>query len=145
MPGRQIAGRGGDRACVVAAWTGSTHLADRWRIYHGEPEDVRWAIMHIEAGRLDGIFYDGDGLLLPNALGGVEASICRWANDELVDGLRTACLAEREIEIREPRLVGVDPLGFDVRGRFEVVRLDAPTVMLTEEDARQVLLKKVGS
>src|SRR6185295_5660481 len=21
--------------------------ADRWRIYHGEPEDVRWASMHI--------------------------------------------------------------------------------------------------
>lgn len=121
------------------------HLADRWRIYHGEPDDVRWAIMHIEAARLDGIFYDGDGLLVPNALGGVEANICRWANEELVDGLRAACLREREIEIKEPRLVGVDPLGFDVRGRFDVVRLDSPTVMTTEEDARLVLGKKTAS
>jgi hypothetical protein len=121
------------------------HLADRWRIYHGEPDDVRWAIMHIEAARLDGVFYDGDGLLVPNALGGVEANICRWANEELVDGLRAACLREREIEIKEPRLVGVDPLGFDVRGRFDVVRLDSPTVMTTEQDARLVLGKKTAS
>lgn len=115
------------------------HLADRWRIYHGEPDDVRWAIMHIEAGRLNGVFYDGDGLLLPNPLGRFEAAICRWANEELVEGLRTACLREREIEIREPRLVGIDPLGFDVRGRFEVVRLDAPAVMGDEETARRTL------
>ena len=115
------------------------HLADRWRIYHGEPDDVRWAIMHIEAARLDGVFYDGDGLLVPNLLGGVEASICRWANENLVDGIRTACLREREIEIKEPRLVGVDQLGFDVRGRFEVVRLDAPTPMGSETEAREAL------
>ena len=88
------------------------HLADRWRIYHGEPDDVRWAIMHIEAARLDGVFYDGDGLLVPNLLGGVEASICRWANENLVDGMRAACLREQEIEIKEPRLVGVDQLGW---------------------------------
>ena len=62
-----------------------------------------------------------------------------------MDGLRAACLREREIEIKEPRLVGVDPLGFDVRGRFDVVRLDSPTVMTTEEDARLVLGKKTAS
>lgn len=121
------------------------HLADRWRIYHGEPEDVRWAIMHIEAGRLEGVFYDGDGLLMPNALGPFESGICRWANEERVDGLRAACLREREIEISEPRLVGVDPLGFDVRGRFEVVRLDAEAPMRSEEEARSTLERKTST
>jgi hypothetical protein len=85
------------------------HLADRWRIYHGEPDDVRWAIMHIEAARLNGIFYDGDGLL---------------------------------IDIKDPRLVGVDQFGFDVRGRFGVVRLDAGTLMNNEEEAREILERK---
>jgi hypothetical protein len=118
------------------------HLADRWRIYHGEPDDVRWAIMHIEAARLNGIFYDGDGLLIPNALGRVESSICRWANEHLVEGLRAACLKEREIDIKDPRLVGVDQFGFDVRGRFGVVRLDAGTLMNNEEEAREILERK---
>ena len=121
------------------------HLADRWRIYHGEPDDVRWAIMHIEAARLNGVFYDGDGMLMPNVLGRAEASICRWANENLVDGMRAACLREREIEINEPRLVGVDQLGFDIRGRFEVVRLDAGTTMSTETDARETLERKTSS
>ena len=120
-------------------------LADRWRIYHGEPEDLRWAIMHIEAARLDGVFYDGDGLLIPNSLGEVESAICRWANESLTEGLRAACLKEREIEINEPRLVGVDPLGFDVRGRFDVVRLEADQPMESEEDARSLLERKTSS
>lgn len=121
------------------------HLADRWRIYHGEPEDVRWAIMHIEAARLNGVFYDGDGMLVPNSLGSVEASICRWANESLVDGLRSACLRERQIEIMEPRLVGVDQLGFDVRGRFDIVRLEADVPMTSEDDARRQLERKAES
>ena len=114
-------------------------LADRWRIYHGEPEDVRWAIMHIDAARLEGVFYDGDALLVPNVLNRCEASVCRWANDSMVDGLKKACMEQRKIELNDPKLVGVDPLGFDVRGRFDVVRLDAPELIHGEEEARAML------
>ena len=114
-------------------------LADRWRIYHGEPEDVRWAIMHIDAARLNGVFYDGDALLVPNILGRCEAAICRWANESMVDGLRRACMAQKKIELNDPRLVGVDPLGFDVRGRFDVVRLDVPELIGDEDSARRML------
>ena len=64
-------------------------LADRWRIYHGELEDVRWAIMHIDAARLNGVFYDGDALLVPNVLSRCEASICRWANGRWSTGFDT--------------------------------------------------------
>jgi len=35
--------------------------------------------------------------------------------------------------------VGVDPLGFDVRGRFEVVRLDVEGQIHDEESARSAL------
>src|SRR4051794_25044944 len=27
--------------------------ADRWRIYHGEPDDVRWAYLSIDAARFE--------------------------------------------------------------------------------------------
>ena len=114
-------------------------LADRWRIYHGEPEDVRWAIMHIDAARLDGVFYDGDALLVPNVMRASEPAICRWANESLTEGLRAACLGQKRIELNEPRMVGVDPLGFDVRGRFDVVRLDVEDQIHDEESARNAL------
>src|SRR5688572_18821962 len=26
-------------------------IADRWRIYHGEPDDVRWAYLNLDAAR----------------------------------------------------------------------------------------------
>ena len=114
-------------------------LADRWQIYHGEPEDVRWAIMHIDAARLDGLFYDGDALLVPNPLAGCEAAICRWANQELVEGMQKACFEQNDVELNDPKLVGVDPLGFDVRGRFQVMRLASPEYLVDEEAARSVL------
>ena len=119
-------------------------LADRWQIYHGEPDDVRWAIMHIDAARLNGLFYDGDALLIPNSLGGCEAAICRWANEELVEGMKKACFEHNEVELNDPRLVGVDPLGFDVRGRFQVMRLASPEYLADEEAARSVLARLCG-
>ena len=45
-------------------------------------------------------------------------------------------IGEVELDIENPRLVGIDPLGFDVRGRFDVVRMSSPRVMMTGEDAR---------
>ncbi|MFO0874013.1 MAG: hypothetical protein U0575_08595 [Phycisphaerales bacterium] len=100
------------------------HLADRWRMYHGEPPDVRWALMAIDAARFEEQFLDGIGLQRPNPLAGDEARLCKAINGRR-DDLRRAC--ERTIARRldEPVLVGVDPLGFDVRGAFEIFRLDA--------------------
>ena len=57
----------------------------------------------------------------------------------MVDGLRHACMDRKKIELNDPRLVGVDPLGFDVRGRFDVVRLEASELIDDEESARSML------
>jgi hypothetical protein len=119
-------------------------LADRWQIYHGEPDDVRWAIMHIDAARLNGLFFDGDALLIPNSLAGSEAAICRWANEELTEEMKKYCFEKNGVELNDPRLVGVDPLGFDVRGRFRVVRLASPEYLADEEAAKSVLARLCG-
>ena len=71
----------------------------------------------------------------PNPLAEAEARICRRVNAEMRDLLGKACLRVAEVEIEDPRLVGVDPLGFDVRGRFDVVRLDADPEIVDEADA----------
>ncbi len=110
-------------------------LCDRWRIYHGEPEDVRWARFSIDAAKFDGRMFDGLALMEPNPLTEAEARICRRVNAEMRDLLGKACLRVAEVEIEDPRLVGVDPLGFDVRGRFDVVRLDADPEIVDEADA----------
>jgi hypothetical protein len=110
-------------------------LCDRWRIYHGEPEDVRWARISIDAARFRGYMFDGQVLMEPNALAPVEAKICREFNTSMSDLLKAAAAAVAGLEIESPRLVGVDPLGFDVRGRFDVVRLPADPPIADEEDA----------
>ena len=114
-------------------------LCDRWRIYHGEPEDVRWARISIDAAKFDGRMFDGLALMQPNALAEAEPRICRKVNAEMRELLRKACLAVAEVEIEDPRLVGVDPLGFDVRGRYEIVRLDANPEIADESDAYAAL------
>ncbi|MEY5031874.1 MAG: hypothetical protein RL354_905, partial [Planctomycetota bacterium] len=55
-------------------------LCDRWRIYHGEPEDVRWARISIDAAKFDGRMFDGLALMEPNALADAEPRICRKVN-----------------------------------------------------------------
>ncbi|MBT8486702.1 MAG: hypothetical protein KJO43_14070 [Phycisphaerae bacterium] len=52
-------------------------LADRWRIHHGDPPDVRWAHMDIDAARFDESVLDGDALVQPNPLSGDEPALCR--------------------------------------------------------------------
>jgi len=114
-------------------------LCDRWRIYHGEPEDVRWARISIDAAKFDGRMFDGLALMEPNALAEAEPRICRKVNAEMRELLKRACLRVAEVEIEDPRLVGVDSLGFDVRGRFDVVRLDADPEIVDEADALAAL------
>jgi hypothetical protein len=114
-------------------------LADRWRIYHGEPEDVRWAFLDIDAARFERCIIDGEALVRPNPLATVEAPLCRWMNREHADDLRRICLHVDGREVERPLLVGIDPAGFDVRRKFDVIRVPAAAPMPDEAEARRVL------
>lgn len=132
------------------------HLCDRWQAYHGSPPDVRWALMAIDAAKFEGQFVDGAALTRPNPLAEDEARLCREFNRRETAGdgrptgfdlLRSACNAHLALRLESPVLVGVDPLGFDVRGTFEVYRLEAPLEMQSAEDVRRALrqLAEVGA
>jgi hypothetical protein len=110
-------------------------LADRWRIYHGEPEDVRWATMAIDFCKFGGFAFDGAALMQANPLAEAEAALCRAFNPAREDDLRRVAIHAAEVELEAPRLVGVDPLGFDVRGRFRIARIPAPRVLIDADDA----------
>ena len=99
-------------------------LADRWRIYHGEPDDVRWATFTPDFCKFAGYAFDGEAVTRPNPLASGEASICRAVNEDRVEDLGRLVVRRNEVELEDPRMVGIDPLGMDVRGRFEIARID---------------------
>jgi len=119
-------------------------LADRWRIHHGEPPDVRWGAMTIDAGRFRGYFLDGEAFTLANPLAADEAAICSEGNAD-PDALRAIAIAEARRRGRPPadwgldapRLVGVDPHGFDIRGSYGVLRVPAAPPMEDAAGARE--------
>ncbi len=114
-------------------------VADRWRIYHGEPQDVRWAWLDIDGARHGRMVFDSEALVRGNELAKDEARICRHMNEDHADDLRALCLHHAQVEIESPVMVGIDPLGIDVRGRFDVFRVAATEPMHSAEDARRVL------
>jgi hypothetical protein len=114
-------------------------LCDRWRIYHGDPPDVRWGLLTVDAARYDGLFIDGEALHRANPLAAIEPALCKRLNTERTNDIRAACRIRNEIVIEAPKVVGVDPYGFDVRGAFDIIRLESPIVLTREKDVMQAL------
>ena len=114
-------------------------LTDRWRIYHGDPEDMQWASIHLDTARFQEQVIDGEALVQANPLAEDEARLCRQINDDHRAELRQVCQVIAHAQVEDPMLVGVDRLGFDVRRRFDVLRVDAPRPMNTAADAELVL------
>ncbi|MBT4585137.1 MAG: hypothetical protein HOC93_08680 [Phycisphaerae bacterium] len=99
-------------------------FADRWQMYHGEPPDIQWAKVTIDAARFHEMFIDGEGLHKENDFACDEPSLCKKLNGD-IPKLITGCKRIAGIEVEAPVVVGVDPLGIDVRARFGIVRLAA--------------------
>ena len=114
-------------------------LADRWRIHHGDPPDVNWAFFDIDAARYEGTVIDGEALVRANPLAADEPSICRDMNRDHADDLRRLCRNYAHINVEEPVMVAIDPLGIDVRGMFDVIRVPAAKPMPNADEARRVL------
>jgi hypothetical protein len=112
---------------------------DRWRTYHGEPPDVRWALATIDAVRFDGFFIDGEAMTRANPLAARQTALCKLLNAAHLDAIREACRRHASIGIEKPLVVGVDPFGFDVRGEFDVYRLESPIVLRDEKDVLAAL------
>jgi len=99
-------------------------MTDRWRIYHGEPEDLQWAVLDIDFGRFRGASIDGEAMVVPNTLSAAEPKLCALINGHHNDALRTLVSDSLQITASQPLLVGVDPDGLDIRADHGVVRVD---------------------
>ena len=119
-------------------------LADRWRIYHGDPPDVHWAFMSIDLTRFHGMVIDGEALQLPNLLTDIEPALCGRINREHGDAIRSTVERLLDIEAEDPRLVGIDPRGIDIRAKFDVVRLPLDPIVQDSEDAETAVRILLG-
>ncbi len=115
-------------------------LTDRWRIYHGDPTDTHWARLGIDAARFRRCVIDGSDLVRANPLATDEPRLCREINQDHAAALRRFCTQAAGIDVEAPILVGVDPLGFDIRRRFDVVRAPAPSPMTSPDAVLATLL-----
>ena len=107
---------------------------DRWRAYHGEPEDVRWASVAIDSGRLAGWFLDDQAMMKPNALAADEITLLKQFNAQPRMFLKALCVTSK-VECEDPIAVGVDAGGIDIRRMHDVGRLPFPILF---ENAAQV-------
>ncbi|MBT4530829.1 MAG: hypothetical protein HOC27_06445 [Phycisphaerae bacterium] len=108
-------------------------IADKWQVYHGEPPDVQWAFVDIDAARFHEMFVDGEGLCRENAIAVQEQSICKTLN-ALKETVRMVCFKHTKVDVVDPFVVGVDPLGIDIRAPFGIVRIPAPSQFITNTD-----------
>ena len=109
-------------------------LADRWQVYHGVSPDVQWATLEIDAARFHEAFIDGEQLCRENPLGEIEPALCKELNEHHVAHVREICKSLTNVVVPEPVVVGVDPLGIDIRASFGIIRIPTVTPFANSED-----------
>lgn len=117
------------------------HAADRWTAYHNRPRAARprWAAATVVSARRGADVADAAELDLRNPLHGpAEHALCRLANADPA-ALARAVRAHAGAAPPDPRAVGIDPRGVDVRCDFAIVRIAFPAPAPTEALAAAAL------
>lgn len=107
---------------------------DRWRVYHGEPDQVRWAACYVDAAKRAPWVFDGDALMMKNGLAGDEPWVVRMMNEDR-DAIARLVTKRLERDAAEAIVVGADEWGVHVRARFGVVRLSFDEAVANGNDA----------
>jgi hypothetical protein len=116
-------------------------MADRWNVYHGQSPDVQWAIVDIDAARFHEMFIDGDALCRENLLADIEYSLCKEINNNFRENIRRVCLERTNVEVIDPVVVGIDPIGVDVRAPFGIVHIPSGKPFTSQEDVLHLFSK----
>jgi hypothetical protein len=99
------------------------NLSRRWRNYYGDPQDTRLMRIAIRSVQFRGHHFDGSVLIEPNSLAGIEPVICDQLNSSMRSEIRIAAAGMAGRDVVEPRIVGADPSGFDVRDDLGITRV----------------------
>jgi len=110
---------------------------DRWRIYHGAPNQPRWVMGEIESAKHGPWVFQGEELTHPNILIHDEPSLLRDLN---ADRARLAALCRAAgTPVEDPVAVGVHQHGIHVRARYGVVHLAFPQIATDAAHARRII------
>ena len=119
---------------------------DRWAAYHGHhamaghhggaPGGQHWVRCVVTGLKsAEGVFGEEETLAVNPLRGKVESRLVKAVNGDRA-ALARACKVHGPIEVAEPLVVGIDPLGMDVRARFGIVRLEFPENIYAGTDAQ---------
>lgn len=122
---------------------GREEACDRHGAYFGKPAHARWALLEVDSVKCLDEVVDGDLVRLTNPLRKHEGRLCRAVNEHPRE-LAGACVRVAGVAPEEPRMVGVDPWGADVRARFDVLRLEFPRPVSTPDEGREQLASLLG-
>ncbi len=114
-------------------------LADRWQVYHGEPPDMQWAKVNIDAARFHEMFIDGDYLQQSNLLQEDESKLCKTLNQTYIDKIRELCFIKTSVDVEAPVVVGVDSFGIDIRATFGIVRVPFDSQVQSSDDVIAII------
>ena len=117
---------------------------DRFLAYHlHQPRSV-WVHGQINFAKLEsGEVISKEELEIPNGLMNEHSGLCRKLNIDR-KALREVCKLLAKADIEEPTAVGIDLIGFDVRGPFGVVRVEFPSPVMNATQAEDVLAALFG-
>jgi hypothetical protein len=95
---------------------------DRYLFYFGKPRWSRFAALNLDHLKSVDLVIDADEIP-SNPLAAAAPALCRWANHR-PDKLVSLCQQRASVTPVNPRLIGLDPYGFDIRAEFGPVRID---------------------
>lgn len=93
-------------------------------------------------GGFGAIFWvERDAMLEPNSLAEAEAGILQHMNEDHAAALAKYCLAFKGLSVQSARMVGIDPLGFDVVADDRRLRFDFDAPVTTSGEVRAAMMQ----
>ncbi len=127
--------------CEASDIDPNTHEApDRHLIYHGPARERRWLRLAIQSARRENQVFEAALVTAPNPLRSAEPALCKKANAR-PDDLLAACRKRLRPGLDRAVMVGIDPLGVDIRARFGPERVDFQHPATTQQLAEQALIE----
>lgn len=125
--------------CSVVDIDPRTHEApDRHLIYHGPSHQRRWGLLRVQAARVANKVFDALLIVAANPLRTAEPSLCKWANsrkEALAQLAKSRLTGGGDLSV----MVGIDPMGIDLRTRFGPQRIDFETPAMDISQAQSRL------
>ncbi len=117
---------------------------DRFLAYHLHEPSSMWVHGRINFAKLEsGAVVSQDEIEQTNPLINELSGLCKKLKNDR-KALKLVCKLLTKADLDEPTAVGIDPIGFDVRGSYGVLRVEFPSPVDDAKQAEDVLAALLG-